>query len=67
MKLHNKGKDGIVRHGSAKIETDHKGARVLRSKLIDVSDLAFEVEVDDDGGDPYNSTGKHVALPDFDD
>ena len=67
MKLHNKEKDGVVRQESAKIETDHKGARVLRSKLIDMSELAFEVEADDDGGDPYNSTGKHVALPEFDD
>lgn len=67
MKLHNPEKEKLECQEAAEIETDHKGARILRSKLVDENELAFEVQVDDDGGDPYNSTGKHVALLEFDD
>ena len=67
MKLHNPRKDEIDRSEPVVIETDHKGARVLRSKLVKKNEWSLEVEADDDGGDPYNSTGKHIVLPDWDD
>ena len=67
MRLHNKDKEEVVRTETVEIETDHKGARVLRSKPVSRDEWSFEVEADDDGGDPYNSTGKHVVLPDWDD
>lgn len=67
MKLHNTEKDQLVHDESVEIETDHKGVRVLRSKLARKNEWSIEVEADDDGGDPYNSTGKHIVLPDWDD
>lgn len=66
MKLHNPEKNELVRQESVEIETDHKGARVLRSRLVSKNEWSIEVEAEDDGGDPYNSTGKHVVLPDWD-
>ena len=67
MKLHKKDKEEVVRPETVEVETDHKGARVLRSKLVRKNEWSLAVETDDDGGDPYNSTGKHVVLPDWDD
>ena len=67
MKLHNPDKDEVVRQESVEIQSDREGARVLRSRLANASEISLEVEAVDDGGDPYNSTGKHIVLPDLDD
>jgi hypothetical protein len=67
MKLHNKDREEVVRPETVEVDTDHKDGRALRSKLVSKNEWSLAVETDDDGGDPYNSTGKHVVLPDWDD
>ena len=43
------------------IETDKDEPRVLRSTLVDSSELSI-ADDEYDIGDPYNSTGRHVIL-----
>ena len=67
MKLHNPENDEVVRQESVEIATDEKRARILQSKLVKSGAISLEVEADDDGGDPYNNTGRHIVLPEWDD
>ncbi len=61
MNSHNAKADVAVTKESVRIETDHKDVRVLRSKLVDAHDLSIADDYDN-GGDPYNNTGQHVAI-----
>lgn len=40
---------------------DQDEVRVIKSSLVEASDLSISEELDK-GGDPYNSTGQHVIL-----
>ncbi len=46
---------------SVRIETDEKDARVLRADLAHEDELSIDEDFDL-GGDPYNSTGRHVII-----
>jgi hypothetical protein len=46
---------------AVRIEADRNDVRVLRSRLCDADELAIDDDYDN-GGDPYNNTGQHVAL-----
>jgi hypothetical protein len=56
MNPHNAKRDENVRR-----DIIRNDVRVLRSKLRDANDLSLADDYDN-GGDPYNSTGQHIAL-----
>ncbi len=61
MNSHNPKSLPLVKNESVHIETDYKGVRVVRSKIIDANDLSIADDFDN-GGDPYNCTGQHVVI-----
>ena len=61
MNSHNIKTDRAVRNEPVRVVTDHKGARVLKSEVIDASELSIADDYDT-GGDPYNNTGQHVVI-----
>ena len=61
MNLHNKKTEAIVSNENVGTSADLEDVHVLQSELVDVNELAIADEVDT-GGDPYNSTGKHVVI-----
>jgi hypothetical protein len=61
MNSHNSKTEWVVSDEAVRIEADQKQVRVIKSNLVDESELAIEDDVDI-GGDPYNSTGQHVII-----
>jgi len=61
MNSHNIKTDKVVRDEPVRIVTDHKGVRVIKSELVDASELSIADDFDT-GGDPYNNTGQHVVI-----
>jgi len=61
MNSHNTKTDKVVSNEPVRVVTDHKGARVLKSEVIDASELSIADDYDT-GGDPYNNTGQHVVI-----
>jgi hypothetical protein len=61
MSSHNTKPGNIVRREDVVIEDAKDGIRVLRSTLLDTTELSVS-EAYDGGGDPYNSTGRHVVI-----
>lgn len=61
MNSHNAKTDSQAKLESVRIETDHDDVRVVKTKLKDAAELSISDD-QDDGGDPYNSTGQHVIL-----
>jgi hypothetical protein len=61
MNSHNAKSEVTAREEIVRIETDRNDVRVLRMKLRDANELSIADDYDN-GGDPYNSTGQHIAL-----
>ena len=61
MNSHHIKTDKVVSNEPVRIVTDHKGVRVLKSELVDASELSIADDYDT-GGDPYNNTGQHVVI-----
>jgi hypothetical protein len=61
MNSHNPKPQSVAPGKLVRIETDRNDVRVLRSRLRELDELAI-VDDYDNGGDPYNSTGQHIAL-----
>ena len=61
MNSHNIKTEQVVKNESARIDSDDESVRVVRADLVEEPELT----VADDfnlGGDPYNSTGRHVII-----
>ena len=61
MITHNTKTEPVVSQESLNIASDREDARIIKSKLDKVADLAIS-EDDDAGSDPYNNTGHHVTI-----
>ena len=61
MDSHNPKTETVVKKESVRVETDHKGARVLQTDVLDAPELSIDEDFDI-GCDPYNSTGQHVII-----
>ena len=61
MSSHNTKTEALVKEEVIRVKGDRDELRVLKSTLIDSSELTV-AEEDGPGGDPYNSTGRHVVI-----
>ena len=61
MNSHNPRTESVISAESVKITGDLDEERVIRSNVVEASDLSIS-EDDDKGSDPYNSTGQHVII-----
>ena len=61
MNSHNTKTESAGGKEPVRTETDQDEPRVLKTTLVDLSELTI-VENYDIGGDPYNSTGQHVII-----
>ena len=61
MSSHNTKTEAVVKEEIVRVKGDRDELRVLKSTLIDSSELSVS-EDDEQGGDPYNSTGRHVVI-----
>ncbi|NIS90650.1 MAG: hypothetical protein GTN98_11335 [Woeseiaceae bacterium] len=59
MNSHNPEK--MIKDETVRIESDDGSVRILRADLVGENDLSID-EGFDLGGDPYNSTGRHVII-----
>lgn len=59
MNAHNPEK--MIKDETVRIESDDGSVRILRADLVGENDLSID-EGFDLGGDPYNSTGRHVII-----
>ena len=59
MNSHNA--DKVVRDESVTVGADEDRVRVLKADVANESELRIEDDFDL-GGDPYNSTGRHVII-----
>lgn len=51
----------MIKDETVRIESDDGSVRILRADLVGENDLSID-EGFDLGGDPYNSTGRHVII-----
>ena len=66
MNSHNTKTDTVVRKDNARIQTNREEVRVLKTTLAESRDFAMAEDYEI-GGDPYNSTGRHVIIKPIDD
>lgn len=59
MNSHNPEK--MVKNETVRIEADDGSVRILKADLVGEDELSLD-EGFDLGGDPYNSTGRHVII-----
>ena len=51
----------VARKAPVQVDTDLSNVQVRHSELEEVNELAVDEDFST-GGDPYNSTGKHVII-----
>lgn len=61
MNSHNPKTESVLKSESVNITSSQEDVRVIKSNLQDVAELSIS-EDDDQGSDPYNSTGQHVII-----
>ncbi len=61
MITHNTKTEPVVSQEKVSVVSEREKARVLKSRLNRVTDLAIS-EDDDAGSDPYNNTGHHITI-----
>ena len=61
MNSHNIESDLVTGKKPADSVADEDEMRIIKTSLFEATDLAISEE-DDQGSDPYNSTGQHVII-----
>jgi len=61
MNSHNSKTEPVRAKESASNVLEKEEVRVMTARLVEAADLAIS-EADDQGSDPYNSTGQHVII-----
>jgi len=61
MSSHNTKTDALVKEDIVRVKGEREELRVLKSTLVDSSELTVSDDFET-GGDPYNSTGRHVII-----
>ncbi len=61
MSSHNPKADSVVIPETVNIVSEREDVRVINSRLSNFDEISIAVD-DEDGTDPYNSTGQHVII-----